>query len=96
MDPVLNYINGIFQSAASNATLDTVNPATGQVITTLPRSSPDDVAEATRAALSALPSWSQTTMEERMTWLHRIADALEADAETIAQLESMDLSLIHI
>ena len=38
MDPVLNYINGIFQSAASNATLDTVNPATGQVITTLPRS----------------------------------------------------------
>ena len=90
MDPVLNYINGIFQSAASNATLDTVNPATGQVITTLPRSSPDDVAEATRAALNALPSWSQTTMEERMTWLHRIADALEADAETIAQLESMD------
>ena len=29
-------------------------------------------------------------MEDRIAWLHTIADALEAEAETIAQLESLD------
>lgn len=70
--------------------METVNPANGQAITTLPRSTSDDVEMATAAALEASQSWSATTMEERITWLHRIADALEEEAETIAQLESMD------
>ena len=70
--------------------METVNPANGQAITTLPRSTSDDVELATAAALEATQSWSATTMEQRIAWLHRIADALEEDAETIAQLESMD------
>ena len=90
MEPILNFINGEFHPSASGMTLETVNPASGQVITTLPRSSAEDVAMATKAALEAGPAWSATTMEERMAWLHRIADALEEEAETIAQLESMD------
>jgi aminomuconate-semialdehyde/2-hydroxymuconate-6-semialdehyde dehydrogenase len=90
MEPILNFINGEFHPPASGMTMETVNPATGQVITTLPRSSSDDVAMATKAALEAAPAWSATTMEERMSWLEKIAEALEEEAETIAQLESMD------
>ena len=90
MEPILNYINGEFLPSTSGRTMETVNPANGQPITTLPRSSADDVELATAAALEATPSWSATTMEERITWLHRIADALEEEAETIAQLESTD------
>ena len=90
MEPVLNYINGTFQPAASGLTLETVNPATGQVITTVPRSAARDVADATQAAKAAAPAWGATTMEERIEWLERIADALEAEAETVAQLESLD------
>ncbi len=90
MEPILNYINGAFLPSTSGLTLETVNPATGQPITTLPRSSAEDVGLATKAALKAAPTWANTTMEERMVWLHRIADALEEEAETIAQLESMD------
>lgn len=90
MEPVLNYINGTFQPAASGHTLETVNPATGQVITTVPRSAARDVADATQAAKAAAPAWGARTMEERIEWLERIADALEAEAETVAQLESLD------
>ena len=90
MEPILNYINGEFHPSASGNTLETVNPANGQSITTLPRSSAEDVARAARAAQQAAQAWSATTMEERMDWLHRIADALEEEKETIAQLESMD------
>ena len=70
MEPILNFINGEFHPSASGMTLETVNPASGQVITTLPRSSAEDVATATKAALEAGPAWSATTMEERMVWLH--------------------------
>lgn len=90
MDPVLNYIDGAFVAAQSGATLNTVNPATGDVITTLPRSRFEDVEEATSAALRAASKWSATPMSERIQWLHRLADALEEDHETIAHLESMD------
>lgn len=90
MEPVLNYINGNFVRAASGFTLDTVNPATNTVITQVARSDATDVATATQAARQAATAWGATTMEERIVWLERIADALESEAETIAQLESLD------
>ena len=90
MSPVLNFIDGAFLPAQSGDTLDTVNPATGEVITTLPKSSSSDVQAATEAALRAAPAWAVTTMDERIAWLHRLADGLEEDGETIAQLESKD------
>ena len=90
MSPVLNFIDGAFLPAQSGDTLDTVNPATGEVITTLPKSSSSDVQAATEAALRAAPAWAATTMDERIAWLHRLADGLEEDGETIAQLESKD------
>ena len=90
MDPILNFINGRFVPAEDGETLDTVNPATGETITTLPRSTSADVHIATKAAVDASPMWSATTMDERIHWLERLADALEDDAETVASLESMD------
>ena len=90
MEPVLNYINGEFVSARSGKTLKTVNPATGDIITTVAQSDATDVQAATAAALEARASWGSTSMEDRIAWLHTIADALEAEAETIAQLESLD------
>ena len=90
MDPILNFINGRFVPAEDGETLETVNPATGGTITTLPRSTSADVHIATKAAVDAGPMWSATTMDERIHWLERLADALEDDAETVASLETMD------
>jgi aminomuconate-semialdehyde/2-hydroxymuconate-6-semialdehyde dehydrogenase len=90
MEPVLNYINGGFVSAQSGLTLNTMNPASGEVITTLPKSDASDVQAATEAAMAAGAAWGATSLEERAAWLHRIADALEEHAETIAQLECLD------
>ena len=75
MEPVLNFIDGAFVPAQSGATLDTVNPATGGVITTLPRSASSDVEAATTAALQAAQDWAATSMEDRIVWLHQIGRA---------------------
>ena len=90
MNPLLNYIGGSFVPAHSGDTLNNLNPATNEVITTIPRSMSSDVAQATLAAVAAEASWKATPFEERILWLDRIADALEAKAEQIAQLETTD------
>ena len=83
-----NFINGSHVAAKSGETLDIVNPANGEVYATSPVSNDSDVDAAYKAADKAFETWSQTTPSERQLALFRIADALEARAEEMADVES--------
>jgi len=86
-----NFIGGVFVDAASGATLENVNPATGAVIGTIPRSDAADVDAAVAAARSAgLGPWGRSSTVERAALLDRVADALEARLEALAAVESED------
>ena len=83
-----NFINGTHVAAKSGETLDIVNPANGEVYASSPVSNESDVDAAYKAADKAFETWSQTTPSERQLALFRIADALEARAEEMADVES--------
>ena len=83
-----NFINGAHVASKSGETLDIINPANGQVYATSPVSNDSDVDAAYKAADKAFEAWSQTTPSERQLALFRIADAVEARAEEIADIES--------
>ena len=85
---VRNYVNGIFVD--SKETIEDINPATSEVIATIPRSNLNDVNEAVLAADKARDNWSSLSLNERRKWLEKIANALEARSEEIAKLESLD------
>ena len=85
---LMNFINGSHVAAKSGETLDIVNPANGEVYATSPVSIQSDVDAAYKAADKAFETWSQTTPSERQLALFRIADALEARAEEMADVES--------
>ena len=85
---VRNYVNGIFVD--SKETIEDINPATSEVIATIPRSNLNDVNEAVLAAYKARDNWSSLSLDERRKWLEKIANALEARSEEIAKLESLD------
>lgn len=87
---VQNYIDGRLVPAASNATLDNIEPATGQVYSRLPDSDGTDVQAAVEAAERAFPAWSRTPAAERSRVLLRIADMIDADVEKFALAESTD------
>lgn len=87
---VQNYIDGRLVPAASNATLDNIEPATGQVYSRLPDSYGADVQAAVEAAERAFPAWSRTPAAERSRVLLRIADMIDADVEKFALAESTD------
>jgi betaine-aldehyde dehydrogenase len=83
-----NLVGGQPTDAADGATLDLVDPSTGEVFATSPRSGPEDVDRACRAAAEAFDTWRDTTPSERQRALLRFADLVEAHADELVALES--------
>ncbi|MBU2888401.1 gamma-aminobutyraldehyde dehydrogenase [Celeribacter halophilus] len=66
------------------------NPRTGEMITSLPEASLTQVEDAVNAAEKAFEGWARTTPAERSGYLLKIADRIEAEAEQLAALESLN------
>ena len=74
--------------AASGETLDVENPATGEVVASVPASGQVDVDRAVDAATDAFETWSLTTPQTRSLALLKIADILDENADELGRLES--------
>lgn len=85
---VQNYINGKFVDTEN--TIEDINPATGDIIAHIPKSSSNEVEQAVSAADLARKNWAGLSLEKRTIWLDKIADNLESKSEEIASLESLD------
>jgi len=85
-----NFINGKFVPPRSDAYFDDVNPATAEVIATIPDSDERDVDDAVRAAKAAFPAWSRRTAAERSNLLLKLADLIEKNLDELARTESID------
>ena len=85
-------IGGDWCLASSNATIDVINPADGKTISSIGDSGPNDVDLAVRAARTAFEDGPWATMKpgERSRLIYRIADLMEARAEDLAQIETLD------
>jgi aldehyde dehydrogenase (NAD+) len=64
--------------------IDVVNPATDEVISSVPAGTVADVDAAVRAANKAFRSWSRTSVDERLTVIRRIVAELTARREDLA------------
>src|SRR5215475_1011098 len=83
-----NFIDGAFVGAHDGASTDIVNPSTGEVFATAPQSGLADVDAAFQAAARAFDGgWRDTTPSERMGYLLKMADAIEAHAEELVAIE---------
>jgi acyl-CoA reductase-like NAD-dependent aldehyde dehydrogenase len=85
-------IDGQWVQAASGESFETVNPTNGQVVARIAAGDSADVDLAVAAARRAFddPAWSDMNPHQRTRVLLRIADAIEANADELAQLESLD------
>ncbi|HSH97353.1 MAG: gamma-aminobutyraldehyde dehydrogenase [Methylophilaceae bacterium] len=82
-------INGQFVSGEGNAE-PILNPATGELLTTIHEASMDQIKLATSSAATAFTIWKKTTPRDRATMLLKLADAIESNAEAFATLESLN------
>ncbi|WP_173521160.1 aldehyde dehydrogenase family protein [Nonomuraea antri] len=85
-----NLVGGRLVPSADGRTLDSVNPATGEVWATIPASGPADAEAAVTAAKRAFPAWSGLPALGRAHFLRQVAEIFAAHAEELARLETRD------
>jgi aldehyde dehydrogenase (NAD+) len=79
------YVGGAWRATAGGEALDVLNPATEEVIATVPAGGAADVDAAVRAAREAAADWARSSREERLERLTRLRDHLAARQEDIAR-----------
>src|SRR6185437_13504711 len=87
---VPNYINGEWQNSSSPEWQDVVNPATAEVLASVPLSSNDDVTSAIEAAAAAFPAWRRTPPEDRIQPLFKLKQLLEGHIDELSRIITLE------
>jgi aldehyde dehydrogenase len=85
-----NFIGGKWLPPVSGQYLPNPAPATGEIFTSVAKSTPEDVEAALDAAHVAATAWNRSSGAERAAVLEKIADAIEANKEMLAVAESWE------
>ena len=80
------YVDGAWVNARGGATITVDNPATGEVVGTVPKFGAAETREAIEAANRAFPEWRKKTAKERAAVLRRWFDLMMANQEDLAKL----------
>ncbi len=87
--PLAHFIDGEHVGDSADA-FDNRTPIDNSLLGQVCAGTSGDIAAAAAAAERAFPAWRRLPGDQRRALLHRIADAIEARAEEIALVESMD------
>lgn len=82
--------DGLPHEASTGATIDVINPGTGQVIARIPDAAPADVDDAVAAAVQASTRWRRTDPQQRAEALNGLAALIDEHAEELALLDVAD------
>lgn len=85
-----HYINGTFKFSTESKIYDNLTPADNTSLGRVAEGASEDMAAACEAAEAAFADWRKMPGSRRRSLLHRLADLIEARAEEIALVESMD------
>jgi aldehyde dehydrogenase (NAD+) len=84
------FIGGDFVDAADGRTFKNLNPHDNSVLCEVAEANIEDTERAVAAAKKAFPAWKAMQASERGRLLLKLADAVEADADYLTRLESLD------
>jgi 4-guanidinobutyraldehyde dehydrogenase / NAD-dependent aldehyde dehydrogenase len=87
------FIDGRYVDAASGATFDCVNPATGKLLARVAAGDTEDINRAVTSARAAFckGSWAQLAPAKRKKVLLRLADLIREHGDELALLETLDV-----
>jgi len=85
-----NYIGGKFVDPKSKKYLNTVSPATEEILAKVPLSNEQDVNSAVKSARSGFETWSKLSPHQRSRYLFKIARLIQERSREFAVLESLD------
>ncbi|KGX84546.1 5-carboxymethyl-2-hydroxymuconate semialdehyde dehydrogenase [Pontibacillus litoralis] len=88
------YIDGAFVDAESNDQFDNIDPFTNEQINTVASGGKEDINKAAMAAKKAFKGeWGNLPLQDRLSYMYKIADAIDKHVDELAPLESYDTGL---
>ncbi|MGH9298573.1 MAG: aldehyde dehydrogenase family protein [Acidimicrobiales bacterium] len=85
-DARCHWIGGEWRRPRATETLEVRDPSTEEVFGAVACGSSQDIDDAVSAALSALPAWGQSSMDERLRLLERLCQVVEDQSDDFASL----------
>ncbi|MDR1953013.1 MAG: aldehyde dehydrogenase family protein [Clostridiales Family XIII bacterium] len=83
-------IDGKKADSVSGETFDVLNPATGEVIESVPKGTPQDIKQAVDAAVKGQKLWVDIPVFKRAEILNRFLDIVDENKESLAQTLSAE------
>ena len=83
-------INNEWVPASDGAEFNVYNPANGEQLAVCAEATQADVDKAVAAATEAFKTWKTVSQVDRADYLLKIADAIDAHKEHLAQVETYD------
>jgi betaine-aldehyde dehydrogenase/5-carboxymethyl-2-hydroxymuconic-semialdehyde dehydrogenase len=87
-----HYIGG--ERVASRERFEDISPIDGEVLAEISRAGEAEVDSAVRAARDAFPAWAALGPAGRASYLHRLADLIDANVERLAAVECVDMAML--
>jgi succinate-semialdehyde dehydrogenase / glutarate-semialdehyde dehydrogenase len=84
------YVDGAWVDASASGAIEVDNPATGDIVGTVPRLGKADTSRAIAAAARAFPAWRRTTAKARAVVLRRWFELMMANQEDLARLMTIE------
>lgn len=86
----LHYIDGKFTTGSGTEKIDVQNPATEEILDTVPRGTHQDAQAAVAAAKAAFDDWRRMSCNNRTRILHEAAEKMRAHKEEIIKLLTLE------
>lgn len=84
------YIGGKWVDGKEGKTFDAYCPANGELLAKCVNAGKEDVDAAVKAAWKAFDQWKNISAQERASYLLKIADLIDENAENLAMIETLD------
>ncbi len=84
------FIDGKWVDSKEGKTFNSYCPANGELLSTCAEACKEDVDQAVTAAWKAFQTWKDVNPVERAQMLNKIADLIDANAEKLAMVETLD------
>jgi succinate-semialdehyde dehydrogenase/glutarate-semialdehyde dehydrogenase len=84
------YLNGKWVDADNNAVIEVSNPATGEILGSIPNMGPAETRRAIEAANAAFPGWRALTAKQRAAYMRCWYDLIQENKDDLALLMTLE------
>ena len=87
------FVDGQWQKSTGPEIIDVINPYSEQIIASVASCSSEDISRAVEASHQAFLTWSQSSVETRVSLLRKIAQVLKEQQEELANTIASELGM---